>query len=98
MGQVWAGVKPAASRSLQLQEVVNEINGLGRQARDSKERFRLSSEISSLPADWRIEEENRIYYSPTGACSGGLFTIYKGREVILKQKLKPPFCQLDSEG
>ena len=85
------------NRSIKLQEVVNDINGLGREAWQSRESFSLSDKVSKLPVGWSIEEEVRILYSAKGACSGGKITILKGKEVMLRQELEPPFCQLDYE-
>ena len=88
---------------LQIDQLIDDINGLGYVAFNSTSEIVLSNipENTSrqnapviLPVGWRLAVVNPIRYLQNGACQGGEIQLFFEGELIIAKKLSPPFCRI----
>ena len=104
------GVYSSFSSRLTLDSLVSEINGVGYKAYEGGRGYVLvdsiSNEQKSLPPNdvfkftleegWRISVSQPIRYASNGACKGGELRIYFNDELMLSDRLAPPFCRINN--
>lgn len=87
----------SVSGAVALEEIVVEINRLGRKSFESGKPFQLTSDSLFLPEGWQIVVPVPITYTAAGVCRGGAISIIKDSEVQRRGQLLPPYCQLAHE-
>ena len=87
----------SVSGAIELEEIVMEINGLGRKSFESGQGFRLNGRNLPLPEGWRLEVHKPVVYTASGVCRGGTVSIIRDNELQLSQRLSPPYCQINHE-
>ncbi len=88
---------------LQIDQIIDDINGLGYSAFNSSSEIVLDNIPESaerqiapinLPAGWRLAVLNPIRYLQNGACQGGEIRLFFEDELIITTELSPPFCRI----
>lgn len=91
----------SAVRAYQLQDVLQQIAGLGYQAYQQGKSYRLGapklpdqtdSLSLTLPEDWQVSAEPAIEYYANGVCTGGIITLQHAT-FSQQWQLNPPLCQ-----
>ncbi len=91
----------SVSSRLALDEIIDEVNGLGFRAHQQASAFVLSDVSGDdavspvkLPPGWTLRVDEPIVYERNGACSGGRVRLFFDGELILARSLARPFCRL----
>lgn len=88
---------------LQIDQIIDDINGLGPSAFKSSNGIVLNNITASsekqnvpvnLPVGWRLSVINPILYLQNGACQGGEIRLFFEDELVVTRKLSPPFCRI----
>ncbi len=87
----------SASNRIELDEVVAEINKLGRRSFESGRTYQLTDSSLALPDGWSVKVPDPINYSASGVCRGGFVSFLKNDALKLRVKLDPPYCQITNE-
>ena len=89
----------SVTRAVELDEIVAQVNGLGRRSFETGTAFALDENSLALPAGWRIEvAAGPITYSSKGFCRGGALAIIHDDELQHRQNLQAPYCQVNHDG
>ena len=86
------------SRDVEQQEIIAEINSLGRRAWETREPFVLAASILDMPTGWRLESASPVRYRDNGICLGGEVRLIHDDVQRKTLFLKPPYCQVPDEG
>ena len=87
----------SVSNRVELDDIVSDINLLGRRSFESGRSYSLTGSSQILPQGWRLEVPDAIHFSASGACRGGSISFVKNDTLKLRVKLDPPFCQITDE-
>jgi len=92
----------SAVRAFQLQDVLQQVSGLGYQAYQQGKNWRLGQTEDSvdnlpeppltMPEGWAISADSPIDYYSNGICTGGII-ILQNKQFIQPWKLQAPLCQ-----
>lgn len=91
----------SAVRAFQLQDLLQQISGLGYQAYQQGKPFRLGQLEDqdkslepplTLPEGWTLSTDTPIDYRGNGVCTGGIISVHQ-QTVVQQWLLSPPLCQ-----
>ncbi len=92
----------SAVRAFQVEDVLQQISGLGYQAYQQGKTWRLGQLEDSvnnvpeppltMPEGWTIGVDSPIDYYSNGVCSGGIITLRR-KQFVQQWKLQAPLCQ-----
>ena len=85
----------SVTASVQEEEIVSQINGLGRLAWETGRELDLGSALLDLPEGWQVVTANRVRYRSNGVCLGGQVQLIRNGVVRRDARLSPPYCRMD---
>lgn len=88
----------SVTRDVEQQEIIAEINRLGRRAWETREPLVLAASTLQMPDGWRLESTSPVRYRDNGVCLGGEVRLIHDDVLRKTLVLKPPYCQVPDEG